>query len=262
MARIIKAKEMQGGSEHKAVVLRVADLAEEARQVVLDARKQAARIIADARQSAEQMHQAAAEQGRAEGYARGENDGYAEGQRRGEQQAQEKFAAELGELTNLAKSLLGELAAARADLLHQARGEMLDFALMLAGKIVGEVATADVSVAKANLAKVLELAGQGAAMTVQVHPDQLSALRDQLKELVDALAVHGEVRLAADAGISAGGVKLLTRQGEIDATIETQLANVAEALLGRRRPSEQAGEYEPVKPRHRARKTKAEAELV
>ena len=69
-------------------------------------------------------------------------------------------------------------------------------------------------------------------MTVLVNPAQLEALQEHLASLTGALGVVGRVRWAADPAITAGGVKVITRRGEIDATIETQLANVADALAG------------------------------
>jgi hypothetical protein len=41
------------------------------------------------------------------------------------------------------------------------------------------------------------------------------------------------VKLAGDQQVGPGGVKLSTRNGQVDATIETQLANVARMLTGR-----------------------------
>jgi hypothetical protein len=48
-----------------------------------------------------------------------------------------------------------------------------------------------------------------------------------------------------DATISPGGAKVNTDGGEIDATIETQLDNVVEALLGSRVSQAQCGSYVP-----------------
>ena len=54
---------------------------------------------------------------------------------------------------------------------------------------------------------------------------------EHCRELVETLGCGG-VRVMADESITPGGVKVLCRGGEIDATIETQLANVAASLAG------------------------------
>jgi hypothetical protein len=51
-----------------------------------------------------------------------------------------------------------------------------------------------------------------------------------------------------DATVSPGGAKVNTDGGEIDATIETQLDNVVEALLGSRVSQAQCGSYVPTVP--------------
>ena len=253
MARIIKAETIEQGGAEPGAVLNLADLAAEARSIILDARKDAARIVAEARVVADGVCDQAAEKGYAEGLARGRNDGYAEGHKQGLDAAAEEFASRARGLTETAERIVQELAAARAELLHRARCEMLDFALELASKVVGRVAAGDAGAARENLRKVLELAPCAPEVCVKVHPSQVEALRLCLPALAEALGRTGQVRLVGDEGISPGGVKLLSPRGEIDATIETQLSNIAEALLGtdagerfRRAPAAAVGRYDPV----------------
>jgi hypothetical protein len=53
--------------------------------------------------------------------------------------------------------------------------------------------------------------------------------------------------LVSDESVSPGGVRVQVGSGEIDATIETQLAKVAETLLGGRAAGcFSAGVYSPV----------------
>jgi hypothetical protein len=74
------------------------------------------------------------------------------------------------------------------------------------------------------------------------------------------LAVTGRIRWVADEAVAPGGVKVLTRRGQVDATIQTQLDNVAEALLGARtgpgpaapEPAAGEGEYLPEAPEQAA----------
>jgi len=241
--RVIKAREMASGGGPRAAVLDLKDLAAEARQIVLDARGEAARIIAQAKQQAEVLRRSAAEQGHAEGYAKGENLGYSDGMRRLRKRADGRMEATSAEIIALAKKVVQAMADAREELLHQARCQMLDFAIELARKIVGSVAVRDIEAARANLAKVLESACTGGRITVRVNPAQLPQLRAPCDELVEAIGIKDEVRLEPDEHIGPGGVKLLSRTGEIDATIETQLGKVVDSLLGTSSAPGPSGRY-------------------
>lgn len=233
MAQVIKADATESADGPRAVVLKLADFAAEARTIILEARKDAARILAEANAKAEKVLAEAAEKGYQKGFARGQNDGYADGQQQATGQAGQDFSAELAELVRKATR---EMAAARAGVPRQ----MLAFALELAEKIVGRVAATNVQAARTNLAKVLELAGGYDQVTLLVNPMQLTQLRSHCRQIVEAFAFRGEVNLVADEGVKPGGVKLVSGQGQIDATIATQLGTVVDALL----PGD-AGTYQP-----------------
>jgi len=232
MARIIKARGAAGPAGQRAAVLKLADFAAEARALVLEARKQAARIVGDARGKAEDAERQAGEKGYAEGFARGRDEGHAEGQRRAMTEAREKLAAESGDLLPLARKAVEELSAAQTQLGVSARRELIELAVQIAERIVGPIASVNIDAACENLAKALELANRSSEVTVAVNPDQLDRLRQHCPDLAESLGFGGRIRWVANEGISAGGVKVRSRRGQIDATIETQLDNVAKALLG------------------------------
>jgi len=244
MPRIIKANTVEGLKGQRAAILKLADFAAEARAIVLEARKEAARIVNGARAKAEEFQRQAAENGYADGFARGLSEGQARGKAESLAQAQQKLAAESSEMADLAGKLIEELATAKARLLHSARGGMLEFALALARKIVAHVAATDIAAAQANLAKALDLAKCTGEITILVNPGQLERLREHNSKLVKAMGIRSEVHLGGDERISPGGVKLLSRRGEIDATIEAQLASVAEILLGSGQCGEGGGDVE------------------
>lgn len=250
--RIIKADDPDQCASAKADVLNLSDFAAEARGIVLDARKDAARIVSEARAKSESVRRQARQQGYAEGFARGQADGHTDGLQQARVEAGRTYAAQYAEVLDLVRRTGTELAHARGGILHDGAGQVLDLAVLLAEKIVTIVAVEDIDAARANLAKVLEMAHGGGQIVVNVNPDQLSALQKDFSELAEALGLGGTVQLAADRRVSPGGVVLGSRNGVIDATIETQLANIARGLLGRDvrrgqaddRPAE-IGRYEP-----------------
>ncbi|MCJ7543238.1 MAG: hypothetical protein MUP47_01525 [Phycisphaerae bacterium] len=240
MAHVIKAGKDSADAPQAAAVLKLTDFLAEARAVVLEARKEAARILAEAAAKADQAAQAASARGYEEGFARGRNDGYAEGRSAGSRQGLEACAGEAAEALSVAQRLAEELASQRAELLEESRRELLEFALAVAERIVGRVAVRDIAAAQGNLVKALEMAGFARAITVKVNPAQLHALREHCRQAVEALAMKGHVELVGDEAIRPGGVKLLTGGGQIDATVEGQLAHIVEVLVGRSAPAEAA----------------------
>lgn len=234
MPRVIKADDHREFCVPSAGPLHLDDVAAKARRTILFARRQAEGIVAEAREQAEDARCREDQGGYADGLDRGRAEGLAEGRRQAAQEAREQLRPELRELIGLAKGIIAEIETARARLADRATGELLELALELAGKVVGEVSVRDPSAARANVDKVLELAGRGGQVTLKVNPAQLAHLREYCAELPAALAVGGRVELVGDQGIAPGGVRLVMGHGELDATIQTQLNNIVEALLGPR----------------------------
>jgi flagellar biosynthesis/type III secretory pathway protein FliH len=233
MAKIIKAEQALRQAPSKAVLLDLSDLADEARQVVLGARREAAQILAKARNECRQELARAAQRGYQEGLDKGIEQGLQEGLAAARQEEGDASAQSLSQTTELARKIVEELAADRQRLLEQSARDMLDFAIALAGKIVGQVATGGIEAARFNLARALETCGAAGEITVLVNPQQLEPLKDHCRGLVSILGIAGQVRLVSDPQVGPGGVKVSTRSGQVDATIEAQLANVARMLTGR-----------------------------
>lgn len=244
MKRVIKAQEQHDSAGAGARPLDLLDIDADVRRIVGASRAEAEGIVAEARRRAASILQDAQRRGYAEGLSRGRAEGAAEGRRAAEEKALQHLHAGQDELLALARKTVDELAAAKAQLLQQARGELLELAVELARKIVARVAATDVEAARANLQKALELAEAAGELAIHVNPGQKADLERRLPELAEMLHVRGRVTLVADERISAGGVRLLCGPGEIDATIETQLANVVEALLGPGGDSTRASESE------------------
>ncbi|MDP7162166.1 MAG: FliH/SctL family protein [Phycisphaerae bacterium] len=234
MTQIIKGMRQSGGG---ADVLRLADFAEQARQVILNARKQAAKIATDAQEKAQALRQEATDQGYRQGFARGQSEGYADGRGRADEEVRVRLAEEANELADLARLILESLQASQRQMQQNNAEEGLEFALELAGKIVGKLAVTDIEVARRNLAKALELASRsGGIITVQVNPEQLAQLTDRFRDFTEAMGLGRQVSMVGDLRVAPGGVKVLTARGEVDATVEAQLARVADALLSGAKP--------------------------
>lgn len=229
MKRIIKADATGETYQAQTMPLDLDDVAAEAKRLLSHARRQADRIVAEAAQEAAAVAAEAKQKGYAEGLARGRNEGSAEANRSLRQEAGEKLATDSAQLTAMAQEAVSQLAAARGTLLAAAKAELLDLAIEIATQVVGRVAAADVGAAQANLARCLDRLGETAEAVVHVNPAQLAQLQESLPEMVAAMA-GGQVRLVGDEGVAQGGVKVLSGRGQMDATVQTLLANVVDSL--------------------------------
>ena len=229
MSRVIKANNVD---EAVTAVLNLNDLTHQAKQIVLDARKEAARIKSEARAKADDVYRQSSQQGFADGLLRGRSEGLKQGYQEGLSKGQDERAKQLNQAVEMLTAAGKAVHAAREELLGQAKRDMLQFTVELAGKIVGQIARTNDAVVKANLNKVLELAHGGGEMVVHVNPSQLQQMSAFCEELTKVLDVQGSVRLVGDDHVSPGGAILVSRAGLIDATIQTQLDNVVRTLLG------------------------------
>ena len=182
-----------------------------------------ARLIAAAHAEAGRIREEAREIGLREGREHGLREGRAEA---------ERAAAALGE----ALAGLRELREQVADAVER---DAVELALQLAGKIVPAAVQARpqlvVEVVQGALRRV---SGQRTIVLV-VNPADLETVRGALGDLQQAVAAE-RWEIQSDQRVPAGGALVRTEEGEVDATLQTQLERAAEVVaaeLGpRRRP--------------------------
>lgn len=235
MTRIIKADSFDSPARTAAGVLKLTDVAAQARSILLDARKEATGIISQARVEAEDIHRAAAAKAYEEGFGRGHAEGLAAGKRQAQDEARQALAADSTELASLVATVVRELGSARQAVIDEARHEVLQFSVELARRVVGQVAVGDPSgpahdAAVHNLDKALTMLQGQRVVCVKVNPSQLAGLQGRCGQLCVELNIP-PVRLAADESVAPGGVMVLTNGGQIDATLQTQMENIARALI-------------------------------
>jgi flagellar assembly protein FliH len=230
MTQIIKkSSPLPGGGQ---AVMKLSDIAVQANEVILDARKAAAKIRGEARADTEIIRQQAREHGYNDGFAEGQARGMQDGARAGGDQARARIGDQSKQLVERAMSILAALEEAKERSYQLAADEVLRFAIDLSTKIVGRLARTDTSVARTNLIKAMKLAHADGEIIVSVNPGQLQELSSDFAEFVETIDASGRARLVADAQVAPGGVKITTARGVIDATVETQLDKVALALGG------------------------------
>lgn len=207
------------------------DLKHQASEIIAAARIQAGQILDAARAEAAVLVDEASPRGRAEGREQGRAEGRAEGERLGREEAVERFTAQFEALAVSWTAALGEFETLRHDMMQAARQDIVELALTMGGKIARRVIEADPDVVKDQVAEVLGHVTAPSRVTVSINPKDRVLVKSVLPALCERLTTGTDVELRDDPDIERGGCVLSTGSGRIDATVETQVQRMAEALL-------------------------------
>jgi flagellar assembly protein FliH len=162
-----------------------------------------------------QAHLAALErEAFANGYAAGERAGLEAGTKRAEAM-----------LRRLAQTL-DELKSLRGTMVRQTEQQMVQLALAIAKKVLRREAAVDQDLLIAMARVALERVGESGAATIRLNPEDYS----------QTVQRHGDhwagsrVKVVADPGVSRGGCLVESEFGFVDASVEAQFDQVAEAM--------------------------------
>jgi flagellar assembly protein FliH len=225
----------------RAIVFDLDDVDREARRLIDDARAEARAIVEEARAAARREREAAVAAGRQEGVERGLAEGLEQGRAEGRQEVLEALQPRIDQLVQAWQEALESWESRRHELLHQGREDVLAFAFTLARKIVHRVVEIDGQVAAGQVEAALALVSRPSALEVAINPEDRAVVEAILPGLVTAIGRCEDVSLRDDPAMTRGGCRVSTAGGAIDATIETQLERLADALL----PAPRDGADEP-----------------
>ncbi|MBC7784113.1 MAG: hypothetical protein H7144_09755 [Burkholderiales bacterium] len=215
----------------RAIPFSIADIEAYARTILLRARQEADQLLAAAQTAAEALKAEGRSEGLALGKKEGLTQGRAEGSIQGKSQAFESEKTRLTELLTTMQSLIGTIEQQRLDLIDQAEAEVLPLALAIAAKITWRVGAFDAGVVEANVAEAVRLVTTKHDLRIFVHPTQKHTLEDIIPRLKQQWPQLQHVGIEEDAAILAGGCRVVTAGGEIDARLETQLDQIARELV-------------------------------
>ncbi|MEM6856179.1 MAG: FliH/SctL family protein [Planctomycetota bacterium] len=214
-----------------AVVLDLGDLGRQAARLRAAAQAKAEQILTDARDEAQRIIAAAEQTGYDAGHAKGLAEGTAQGQAQGHAEALAAGAEQVQHTTAQFEAVAQEWDAYRTQLDRDARTAVLRFALNFARQITHRVIEVDPAVIVDQVSSALSRVLEPTDVTIRVHPEDQSALREVLPDLLAGLPHLQHVELVEDAAVGRGGCRLALRGGEVDASIETQIRRLTEVIL-------------------------------
>jgi flagellar assembly protein FliH len=132
-------------------------------------------------------------------------------------------------LIELQKGVLQSLRNAVPQVIRETERALIDLALEAARKMVAGMPIT-VELIEAVVREAASQVEDTAGVTVLLNPEDLALLRKQQSPLLQGLPEAGPMRFAGSAEVSRGGCLVQTRFGILDATRETKLEQIREAI--------------------------------
>ncbi len=161
-----------------------------------------------------------------EGFSTGEKDGLRSGQVKAKQEADAALAGKLASLERLMTQLMDPI----AEQDQQLEVALVQLVSNMTRQVVQRELTTDSTQIRQVLREALKLLPMGAAnVRIHIHPQDfelIKALRDRHEETW---------RILEDETLQPGGCRVESEQSQIDATIETRLAQMLKQLFEQQR---------------------------
>lgn len=120
---------------------------------------------------------------------------------------------------------------AKQEIFEAIAPDILEISLDIAKKIIKKEVTEDQEVILSNIREILKnLSKEETKIMLKVNPSQEAILAQRVPEIVNTAGLEAKTIIIPDESIMEGGCILTTTNGVIDATIETQLEIISEAL--------------------------------
>jgi flagellar assembly protein FliH len=244
MAGIIKAGQaellIESGSSR---AFEFGDISRLAEEEIAKAKKQGAAIVAQAEQRAVKIESDAA----LAGQQRAANEAIAVAEKRVKKALQPLLQAMADGVQQLDQQ--------RLQWQQEWETQLIDLACAIAEKIIRHELSFRPEVSTSWVKEVLEMASSETSAQLLFHPEDHQALGAQAERIRQAVSRGLTLDIQPDDTLSRGECRLVTRQGELDQRIESQLSRVMEELLGVPRASREltgnpssTGEQTPVPP--------------
>ncbi len=151
---------------------------------------------------------------------------YARGRREALEEAGNALETAAQALANAAE----EISQLREALAKNSSRDMLRLVMTVAEQIIRREVSADPQVILNIIETALQSSVRSDQYRIRVNPADLEQVTKQKPLFLASISGLKNLSIEADAGISRGGCRVDSDLGEVDATLETQLASIQQAL--------------------------------
>lgn len=145
----------------------------------------------------------------------------------GYQAGLEQASEDISEVKNAITAFLS----AKQEVFEYIAPDILETCVDMLKKIIKREIQQDPSLILNNILEILKgLSKEETKITLRVNPQQVALLKTEIPELMSTAGLDAKVLVVPDEELMEGGCMVTTTNGVIDATIETQLSVISEAL--------------------------------
>jgi flagellar assembly protein FliH len=184
------------------------------KSILRDAEQQAADILRVAREKAAAIEQDAY----AKGFEQGEKDGFDYGQ--------QKVTKVIDKIENI----LLEMTQAKHTLIKQGEKDLLDIVFSISRKVVHTQISIDCDAVREAVLDAMDHAADKSRLTVRINPGDHQYIEGIKPEFFKRFQQINQINITSDPSINRGGCLVETPYGNVDATVDTQLDQIREAL--------------------------------
>ena len=164
-------------------------------------------LISRAREEADAIREAAAKEGYQAGLSQSKDD------------------------LNAFRESLKEFLNAKQEVFDKIAPEILSISVDIAKKIIKKELTQAPEILLQSVQEILKgLSKEETKITLHANPSQVSMLKGEVPEMAAQLGLEAKIMVIPDETVMEGGCVVTTTNGVVDATIDTQLAIISEAL--------------------------------
>ena len=149
---------------------------------------------------------------------------------RGYREAMEQSGQRLETATQALAAGLDEISRLREGLARNSQQDMLRLVMTVAEKIIREQAVVDKQVVLNVIEHALNDAVRADHYRIHVNPADLEAVTEKKPLFLASISGLKNIHVEADETISAGGCRVDSEFGDVDATLETQLETIRQVL--------------------------------
>jgi flagellar assembly protein FliH len=153
------------------------------------------------------------------GLAQGQKDGYAQGMK------------EAGEVIERMQAILGEMDGFWQHLIGRYETQLVALVCRAAEKVVFSQVADNSDTVRHAILHAFEAIPEPVDVTIEVNPKDAAYIETVKVELFGQIKELKHMTLVPDPSLSPGGCRIKTRSGEIDATLETRLEAITQALM-------------------------------
>lgn len=120
---------------------------------------------------------------------------------------------------------------AKQEIFDAVAPDILEISLDIAKKIIKTEISEHPDVILENIKAILkDLSKEETKIMIKVNPAQVALMKEKVPDAVETAGLEAKVMIIPDENIMEGGCLVTTTNGVIDATIETQMSIICEAL--------------------------------